>query len=101
MINEGKKKWRAIEQKVEPRYEMTREQKKIDRKAYGLRNKPYCKLRKKERQQLICEMILYCSPEFEVSAMNRYSKQSELKNEKRKRDNRKTCAYSPDNERSK
>jgi hypothetical protein len=53
-----------------------------------LQKKAYYELRKKEREQLIAEMILYCSPE--VSGMNQYSEQHSLKKEKvKKRANRK------------
>jgi|PlaIllAssembly_1097288.scaffolds.fasta_scaffold1606780_1 hypothetical protein len=83
MIDERQKKWRAIEQKVELRYESTREQKEIDRKALELRKKPYFKLREKERKQLIAEMILYCSPKV-VWVTKRNSKQPALRNEKGK-----------------
>ena len=41
-------------------------------------------LGKKEREQLIAEMILYCSPE--VWVMNRYREQHRLKNEKVKKE---------------
>jgi hypothetical protein len=36
-----------------------------------------------------CQMVLYCSPD--VWVMKRYNKQSGLKNEKEKTDNRVTC----------
>jgi hypothetical protein len=85
MINEGQKKWIAIEQKLESRYEKTREQKEIHRKAYELQKKPYFKLRKKEREQFIAVMILYCASEFDVCVKKLYSKQPELKNEKGKK----------------
>jgi len=85
MINEKQKKGRTIDQKKIYTYELWKNH--------------HSKLPKKERKQLIAEMILYCSPKV-VWVQKRNSKQSELRNEKEKMYHIKTCTSSLDNERS-